>query len=276
MVSQADFQPPPPPRLQVPARPTMSTAAALTNVFVAPARTFYSFRDVTAFAPAAVRFLIAAAIIIVAVLAYNFIYLERMGSSTIAFAAMGATPLTNVTEEQKARALQVQETPTFRVIGLVMTFGRLLVMLVASMPLGGLAYWLGAMLFKDSIKFMQALLVWTYASLPPTVLWMLANTFVLFFRPPTTSLAIATGANGVIKANLGALFTVNAFPIPVHVVALSAFDLFEFYGLGLAMLGLRKLARLPWIGSFGIVISVWLFGVGLRVATAGLVGAIMR
>jgi hypothetical protein len=277
MPAQPAFQVPPPPTLVMPTQPSMSIGRTLLNVFVAPVRAFNSFRDVTTFTPATVRFLIAAPIIVVAVVAYNVIYLARVGSETIARAGMAASPnLAKLPPEQQERALQMTQNPAFQTVTLVMTFGRLILMLVASMPLGALIYWLGAMLFKSPFKYMQALLVWTYATLPPTVLWLIANTLTLFLWPPSTNVAIATGASGVVPGNLGALFMVTTLPLPVYVVALSAFDLFEFYGLALAMIGLRKAARLPWIGSFGIVIFVWLIGVVWRISTAGLVGALMR
>lgn len=269
--------PPPPPTRQLPVEPSMSATRSLANIFFAPARVFDSFRDVTTFTPAAVRFLIAAAIIIVAVVSYNALYLQHIGSERIARASIEASPrLAKLPSEQKERVLQMQENPTFKAFTLAMGFGRLLLFLLASLPLGALIYWLGAMLFKSKMKYMQALLVWTYAAFAPTVLWVLANTLVLLIRPPTTNIGIATGANGVVHANLGALFDVTTLPIPVYVVALSALDLFEFCGLALAVFGLRKVARIPWIGSFGIVIFVWLIGVVWRISTAGLAGALMK
>jgi hypothetical protein len=48
----------------------------------------------------------------------------------------------------------------------------------------------------------------------------------------------------------------HALPIPAYVAALSAFDLLVFYGLALAILGLRKAGRVPWIGALVTVIFV--------------------
>ena len=277
MPAQPPFQPPPPPTLQMPVKPSLSVAATVTQVFFAPARVFDSFRELTTFSPAAVRFLIAAAFILIAVVAYNVLYLAGIGSEKLARAAMEASPqFANMPVEQTERALQMQQTPAFLAFTLIMRFGLLILFTLASFFLGALIYWLGALLLKSKIVYMQALLVWTYASLPVIVIWLLANTFVLLVWPPATNVAIATGVNGVIHANLGALFEVTTLPVPVYVVALSAFDLFEFYGLALATRGLRKAARIPWMGSFGIVIFVWLIGVGWRISTAGLVAALMK
>jgi hypothetical protein len=255
----------------------VSVGGTLARAFFAPGRMFASFRELITFSPAAVRFLIAAAIILIAVVAYNVIFLASIGSQQIARASMEVSPqVAKLSADQKERALQMQQSPTFQAFTLTMRFGLLILFTLASFFLGALIYWLGALLMKSKIKYMQALLVWTYASLPVIVIWLLANTIMLLVWPPSTNMAIVTGANGVIHANLGALFDVTSLPIPVYVVALGAFDLFEFCGLGLAILGLRRVARIPWIGSFGIVIFVWLLGVMWRISAAGLVSAFMK
>jgi hypothetical protein len=272
-----EFQPPPPPTLVMPAAPSMSVGRTLLNIFIAPRRALTSFRDVTTFSPAAIRFLIAAPIILIAVLAYNVLYLARIGSENIAHASIEATRnVRDLPPEQKERAIQMTQNPAYRGITLVMSFGQMILMTLASMPLGALIYWVGAMIFKSRLKYMQALLVWTYATLPASVLWFVLNVSTLFIWPPSSNVAIATGATGVFPGNLGFLFTVESLPIPVYVVALNAFDVFKFYGLALGILGLRKVANLSWLGSFGIVIFVWLLGVMWQVSTAGLVSALLR
>ena len=277
MPAQREFQPPAAPSLQIPVQPSLSTTRSLSNIFFAPARVFASFGELTTFAPAAIRFLIAAAIIIIAVVSYNIVYLARIGSETIGRATIEASPrVSALPEEQKERALLMQQNPAIKGFALLMRFGTLILLQLVSLPLGALLYWLGAMLCKGAVRYMQALLVWTYATLPATALWALGNIFAVLVLPPTTNIGIATGTNGVVHANLGALFDVTTFPIPVHVVALSAIDLFEFYGLALAIFGLRKVTRITWIGSFVIVIFVWLIGVGWRVSTAGIFAALMN
>ncbi len=256
----------------------MSAGAALPYIFFAPARVFDSFRDIVGFGPAAIRFLIAAPIIVIAFVAYQAFYIAYIGPANMGRATMAATPqFGRFTEEQKQRALEMQQNPSFQVVTYGVRFGMIIGSFTASFFLGALIYWLGGMLFKGSIKYMQALLVWTYATLPASLIWVIVNSFALLIHPPTSNVGIATGADtGVVHANLGALFDVTSFPIPVYVVALAALDLFAFYGLALAMLGLRRVGRVPWIGSFVVVIFVWLLGVGWRVVTAGVFGALMK
>lgn len=277
MPAAPEFRPPPAPTLVMPTAPSMSVGRTLLNIFVAPSRALTSFRDVTTFTPAAVRFLIAAPIILIAVLAYNVLYPARMGTGNITRAAVEATRnLRNLPPDQKESAIQMAQNPAYRGITLVMSLGQMILMTLVSMPLGALIYWLGAMIFRSRLKYMQALLIWTYAILPATVLWLIVNVVTLFVWPPASDVAIATGAAGVFPSNLGALFTVELLPIPVYVAALSAFDLFKFYGLALAVFGLRKVAGIPWLGAFAIVIFVWLLGVMWLVSTAGLANALMR
>ena len=269
--AQAVFQPPPPPpTLQMTSKPSMSVIKTLAYAFFAPGRMFDSFRELTTFSPAAIRFVLAAVLIVISFVAYNVAYLVIVGTGKIAVASMEVSPNTaSLSDQQKQSALLIQQSPTFQTITLATRFGLLIVLTLVSFFLGGLIYWLGAILFKSKIKYLQALLVWTYATLPVTIIWLLANMFVLLLWPPETNMAIVTGANGVVHANLGALFTVTSLPAPVYVVALSAFDLFEFYGVGLAVFGLRKVASIHWLVSFGIVIFVWLIGLMWRVSTAG-------
>jgi hypothetical protein len=277
MPAQAAFQPPPPPTLQMQVEPSVSTMGTLPLIFFAPGRVFNSFQELQTFSPAAIRFLIAATIIVLALVGYNALYLARMGTEQIGRAGMSVSPqVAKLPAEQQDRALKMSQTPTFQAINLVTRFGSLIAFSVASFFLGALIYWLGSLLFKSKMKYMQALLVWTYSGLAYVLVWLVANTLVLLIFPPTTNMAIVTGVNGVIHANLGALFTVTSLPIPVYVVALSAFDLFELYGLGLAMFGLRKVARIPWLGAIGIVLFVWLLGLFWRLTTAGLIGAILK
>jgi len=279
MPAQAAFQPPPPPpTLQMTqVEPSVSALGALPRIFFTPGRVFDSFGELQTFSPAAIRFLIAAVIILVALVGYNALYLARIGTEQMARAGMAVSPqVAKMPAEQQERALQTQQTPTFQALMLATRFGTIIAVSIASFFLGALIYWLGSLLFKSKMKYMQALLVWTYSGLAPVVLWVIANTLALLIFPPTTNMAIVSGTGGVIHANPGALFTVTSLPVPVYVVALSALDLFEFYGLGLAMFGLRKVARIPWLGAISIVIFVWLLGVFWRLTTAGVVGAIFK
>jgi hypothetical protein len=262
--------PPPPPTLVMPVEPSLSTPGALAGIFISPGRVFESFRDVTTFGPAAVRFLAAAAIVILALVLFNLLYVVKVGPDTITRASLEANARTgNLPAEQKEQMLKVMENPTFQWGTLVGRFVGLVGFLILSFPLGALAYWVGALLFKSKLSYLQALLVWTYSMLATSLIWVIVNTVALFLWPPATNVAIALDANaGVIHANLGAFAEPTTLPASVTSAALGAFDLFALYGLVLATLGLRTVGRLPWIGALVTVLLVWLVGMGWRVAMA--------
>jgi hypothetical protein len=277
MPAPPGFQAPPPPTLVMPVEPSMSTGGALLNIFIAPARAFASFRDVTTFSPAAVRFLVALPILLITLVVYNAMYLVRVSPERVGRVALEASPHSaDLSPEAKERAVQMMQNPTYRLVASGMTFVRIIIVLFVSLPLGALIYWVGAIIFQARLKYMQALLVWTYAAIPAAVLWMFLSVLTLLVWPPTSVSRLALGASGVFPGNLGWLFTVTTIPAPVYVVAASTLDVFDFYGLTLGVIGLRKAGRMSWLGALVIVGVVWLIGVGWRIGTAGAISALTR
>ncbi len=76
---------------------------------------------------------------------------------------------------------------------------------------------------------------------------------------------------GLVHANLS-LF-VDASSAPVLATALGAIDVFAIYGLILAALGLRKVARMSSGAAWTIVVVLWVIGVILKVAFAAISGS---
>lgn len=277
-VSPTFQPPPPPPTLATPAKPPIGLMQTLVYAFIAPARVFGSFREPMGFGPLAARVLVAATIIIFGVAAYNVIFLQRVGRESITRATIEASPrVADLPAEQKEQVVTMQNNPAFLLATFFFQFGFIVGSVVLSIPLGGAIYLLGTMIFSSRVTYPQALLVWTFATLPPKLLWALANTVALFIHRPSTDIGIVMGAsNGVLPANLGVLVEVTTFPVPILAVVLGAFDLFEFYGLALAALGLRKVGRMSWVASSGVVIAVWLFAVAWRVAGAAISVALLK
>jgi hypothetical protein len=56
---------------------------------------------------------------------------------------------------------------------------------------------------------------------------------------------------------------------------LGSFDVFAFYGLFLAALGLRKVAKMSSGTAWTIVLTIWLVGTIIRFAFAGILGRAM-
>lgn len=249
--------------------PSMSTGETLMGIFFEPGRTFASLRERP-------RFLIAALIIVIVFFAYYLLYFQRIGYENVVTAEVEVqSQKSNATPEQKQQGIKVQMNPIVKAI----RYGAPIINFLIFFAAGAGLYLLGAMMMARSITFKQALTVWTYSSLPPTVLTMLVNIALLFVRPPDPTdpsqyAEIVRGQGGLAHANLGMLISdPNAHP--VLATTLGAFDIFAFYGLFLAALGLRKVGKMPSGTAWGIVITIWLLFVVLRIAFAGLLGRVI-
>ena len=243
-----------------PAAPSMSTPETLTGIFFEPERTFEALR-------ARPRFLIAALVTLAAFMAFFFLFIQRMGLEEIARAQMLARN-PDMTAEQLSQGMRAMANPVVRVLVYLQPLIGLLIVIAAGAGL----YLLGTMAMAKTMSYRQALSVWVYSSLPPTVLLMILNIIILFLRPPEGNSAIAQAVSrGLVQANPSLL--VNASEHPVLATALAALDLFAFYGLFLAALGLRKVARLSSGSAWAIVLTIWLIGVALRIALATAFGS---
>jgi hypothetical protein len=130
---------------------------------------------------------------------------------------------------------------------------------------GAAIYLLGVMAFGGSMSYKQALSVWTYSSLPPTLLGIIVGVLVLFLKSAET-----LDPEHLLVTNPGAFM--NAQASPVLTAFLSQFDLLRFYGMFLAAIGLRKMGKLSSGSAWGIVIALWLIGLVLSVAWKAIVG----
>ena len=140
--------------------------------------------------------------------------------------------------------------------------GETLVFRFEGLVIGSLIYWLGSKLMGGSAGFMQALSVWVYSSLPPTVISLLANFVVLFLKNPD-DIDIATSSRGVIQANPSMLM--DGKETPVLTTLVSSIDLFAIWGWVLAAIGLGVVAKLSKGSAWGIVAILALVGITLRV-----------
>jgi hypothetical protein len=130
---------------------------------------------------------------------------------------------------------------------------------------GAALYLLGVMAFGGSISYLKAVSVWTYSSLPPSVMGALIAVLVLFLKSPDS-----IDPEHMVVTNPGALMGEEASR--VLVAALSQFDLLRFVGLFLAALGLRKMAKLSSGQAWTIVLGLWLLGALVRIGSAAISG----
>ena len=245
------FQPPSP--LAETARPageTMSGASTLTSIFFEPGRVFDDLR-------ARPRFLIAGIILLVLTTAVTATLYQRVD--------MGEY----IREKMEKSPRSAQQTPEQKEMGV--KFGKIIgaVAFPASIPFwiaGGAAlYLLGVMAFGGSISYKKALAVWVYSSLPPSVLATVVALLVLFLKSPDT-----IDPEHMLVTNPGAFM--GADSSPVVVALLSQFDILRFYGLFLAALGLRKVAKVSSGSAWSIVIGFYLIAAILKIASAAIFG----
>jgi len=246
-----EFQPPPPPPLaSEPAGETISTPATLTGIFFEPSRVFEALRTRP-------RFLMATIVLMVLTIAVTFAVFQRID--------MGEY----IREKMERSPNAAQQTEQQKEIGV--KFGKIFgaVLIPAFVPIALLAgaglYLLGVMAFGGSITYKKSLAVWAYSSLPPAVLGSVVAVLVLFLKAPET-----IDPEHLLVTNPGAFMGTNSSP--ALVALLSQLDVLRFFGLFLAALGLRKVAKMSSGAAWGVVISLFLIGAIFKIAAAAIFG----
>lgn len=243
------------------AGPSMSTPETLTGIFFEPADTFDALRRRP-------RFLVAALISVALFVGFYFLFLQRLGAENVVRAQV-EVQAPDADPAQREQQVQMFLNPVVRAIT-VASFPLVFAVMFAG---GAGLYLLGVMLVGKSISYKQALSVWVYSTFPPFVLAVLGSVVVLFVSPPDDRAAIAQAANrlNLLHANPGVL--VDATARPALATALGALDLLAIYGLFLAALGLRRVARLSSGSAWGVVLALYLLAVLVR---TGLAAALNR
>jgi membrane protein, antimicrobial resistance system len=246
------WTPPPPPPTDAPPPdpgPDMSTAQTLSGIFFEPGRTFDALRKRP-------RFLIAGLIIMLLTAAVTVVLYQRIDMGQFIKDKMERSSRSaNQTEEQKEMAAKIGKiigyvSPLFVPIGIA---------------LGAALYLLGVMAFGGSISYKKSLAVWTYSSLPPAILGTIIVVLVLFLKTAET-----IDPEHLLVTNPGAFMSPESSPVLVAV--LSKFDLLAFYGLFLAAVGLRKVAKISSGSAWGIVLGFYLIRAILGIAYAAIFG----
>lgn len=254
--NQTDWQAPPPPEKITVEQPEMSELATLGNIFLEPGRTFEDLKKKP-------RFLIAGIIISLMVTAFAFGIAYKVGDEgmrSFIQQQMEKNPqVASMSAEQKASAVNMQMT--------ISSFVRyaLPVIVLIGLAIGGLFYWLGAKAFGGTGNFLHGLSVWIYSMFPPTVVSMVANYIILFFKS-ADDIDLANSQRGVVPSNLGFLFGPETSAVLVTLI--SVLDLFAIWGWVLAAIGLRISNRLSSGSAWAIVLIFALVGVTFRVIGA--------
>lgn len=257
------FQPPTyiPPPVEQPSGPQMSAGQTLTGIYFEPSKTFESFCTRP-------RFLVVTIITIVAIMAFFTLFYQRIGQEKIVRAAVENSPrMASMSPQEREQQIQMQTKPIFKVIGFVAPVIGIAVFFAAGAGL----YLLGVMLMGGRLSYKQSLSVWAYSSFPPALIAMVLNIILLFIKSEDSYDIVLASRSGLVQANLS--FLVDPKATPALYAILGSIDVFQFYGLFLAALGLRIVGKLSSGSSWAIVLTLFLIGVVLKVGGSILFGA---
>jgi hypothetical protein len=248
-----EFQPPPPPPYaETPeaAGETMSTPATLTGIFFEPSRTFEALRNRP-------RFLVAGLILLLLTISVVGVLYTRVDMGEVIREQMEKNPqAASLPADQKEQRIKIG-----KIIGAVV-FPVFIPIWIA---VGAALYLLGVMAFGGSIGYKKSLAVWCYSALPPGILATIITILVLFLKAPET-----IDPNRLAVTNPGVLLGPDSSKLLFAV--LSQIDLLRFYGLFLAAIGLRKVAKISSGSAWGVVIVWYLIAAVLKIASAAIFG----
>lgn len=230
---------------------SLSATETVTKIFFEPARVFESFRERP-------RFLFAAILIAAVIFAFSILFVKRAGYENIVRAKLEALQTAGLSEVEKEQIIQIQSRPSLEALSYASSTFNVFLMLFA----GAFLYQVGSMATTRTVSYRQALAVWTYSSLPSTLVMTLLSILLLLMTPVDQLEPLKGGRSAFVHANLGVL--VHASEHPILSTTLGAVDLFVLYGLILAALGLQKVARMSSTTAWGIVLTIWICSVAVR------------
>jgi hypothetical protein len=203
------------------------------------------------------RFLVAGLILLFLTFAVTVALFQRVDMEQFIRERMArSTSSQQQSEQQKEMAVKI---------------GKIIaaVVIPASVPFvvagGAGLYLLGVMAFGGSISYKKALAVWVFSSLPPALVATLLAVLVMFLKSPED-----LNPEKLLVTNPGAFMDPEASP--ALTALLGQFDLLSFYGLVLASIGLRKVARLSSGSAWGVVLGYWFIGTILVVSWKAITG----
>jgi hypothetical protein len=231
--------------------PTMSTPETLAGIFFEPERTFEALRERP-------RFLVVGLIILALSLGVITLVMQKVNFNEFITAQIRKQ---TQDEAQRERATKIWTGPA----GKFFVYGLPVVAVAVSFAAGGALYMLATMAMGGAIRYKQAVSVWGYSGFPPTLLASLVALVLLFMKAKEDIDLNRSGA-GLAVTNLGALL--GAGSSPVLRAALGWFDVFTFYGMFLAALGLRKVGKLSAGSAWTIVLVFWFLAMIFSVCRA--------
>ncbi|MCS6816539.1 MAG: YIP1 family protein [Blastocatellia bacterium] len=136
---------------------------------------------------------------------------------------------------------------------------------------GAALYQVGALLARDRLLFKRALAVRAYAEMPPTIVLSLFLIIQMVLSAPEE----VVDYKGLVRGNLGILIENPDAHVVLTTIA-NHLDLFQFWSVGLAALGLSVMLEKAkrWV-AVGIAGGVWLLGVLVKIAINSAAGVVI-
>jgi len=250
-----EWEAPPPPEKIVDDPPQMSEAAMIGNIFLEPSNVFRDQRRKP-------RFILGGLLVIICVSIFQIAFVEKFGLENIVRARFESSKRTQeLPADQKDKMIAQQSGSVAKYV----TYAVTPVVIVIAFFLGGLIYWGGSKAMGGDGGYLSTVAVWIWASVPPTLIFLIGNMIVLFLKS-ADDIDLATSQGGLLKANLG--FFIDQKSMPVVAALLGSIDFFAIWGWILAAIGLQKVAKISSGAAWTVVLIVALVKVGFTVLGA--------
>ena len=250
-----EWEAPPPPEKIVDDPPQMSEAAMIGNIFLEPSNVFRDQRRKP-------RFILGGLLVIICVSIFQIAFVEKFGLENIVRARFESSKRTqDLPADQKDKMIAQQSGSVAKYV----TYAVTPVVIVIAFFLGGLIYWGGSKAMGGDGGYLSTVAVWIWASVPPTLIFLIGNMIVLFLKS-ADDIDLATSQGGLLKANLG--FFIDQKSMPVVAALLGSIDFFAIWGWILAAIGLKKVAKISSGAAWTVVLIVALVKVGFTVLGA--------
>jgi len=250
-----EWEAPPPPEKIVDDPPQMSEAAMIGNIFLEPSNVFRDQRRKP-------RFILGGLLIVICVSIFQIAFVEKFGLENIVRARFESSKRTqDLPADQKDKMIAQQSGSVAKYV----TYAVTPVVIVIAFFLGGLIYWGGSKAMGGDGGYLSTVAVWIWASVPPTLIFLIGNMIVLFLKS-ADDIDLATSQGGLLKANLG--FFIDQKSMPVVAALLGSIDFFAIWGWILAAIGLQKVAKISSGAAWTVVLIVALVKVGFTVLGA--------
>lgn len=233
--------------------PQMSELSSIFRVFYEPGEVFEDLKRRP-------RFVAALILMIVVAVATNFMVVNKIGMDRILNERMEkGSSIVQLTPEQREKAIESQSSILMKTL----TYGGPVVAVSIIALLGALYYWGASNAMGGSTDVWRALSVWVYSSLPPLLVHFVGNGLVAVFKP-ADRIDLSSLQGGLFQANLNAVFELGG----AAGALISTVDLFIIWGWVLAVIGLKKIAKLSTGSAWGIVLFAGLFMTAFKVVGA--------